>query len=669
MAAGRVAEAIAALREAVRGDPRDSDARMELGNALAMAGDAAGAQEQYRAVIAREAGHADANCNLGYLLAHAGRLDAAIGCYRRALAARPDFPEARFNLGHALQRRGLLREAAGEYRRALALRPDLVPAKLNLAGTLQDLGEVDAAVGLYREVLAARPGLAGVHASLGMALLNLDRVDDAAASLDRALALDPGVGTARWLRPRLLPVVYHSEAEIESRRAGFREGLERLARETRLDRPEAVEDAWRGVALRTNFHVNYQARDDLGLQRTYGELVCRIAAARHPRWRQAPPPAADGPLRVGFASAFLWDHTVGKLFRGWIEHLAGHLGAPSGGDGVAIHGYHLGVKRDAATARIEAACAGFVQVEDDTFYTDERQFAAVCERIRADRLHVLVFPEIGMDEGTLRVAAHRLAAVQCAAWGHPVTTGMPTVDHFLSSEWMEPRDGERHYSEGLVRLPGLSIHYPRPAWPREPRSRASLGLPADGVLYLSCQSIYKYHPAFDGLFPAIAREVPAARFVFLSHPVAALTAKLGARLARAFAAAGLDADRHCLFLPRLSQADYHALNAAADVFLDTPGWSGGNTTLEAVAHGLPVVTLPGPLMRQRHALAVLRALGLADSAAADRDGYVAAAARLGRDAGWRDEMRARVLAGTEGVFEQSAGVAGLARFLREAAGR
>lgn len=73
------------------------------------------------------------------------------------------------------------------------------------------------------------------------------------------------------------------------------------------------------------------------------------------------------------------------------------------------------------------------------------------------RLDVLLYPELGMDPLTPQLAALRLAPVQVASWGHPETTGMPTIDHYLSAELFEAADSEEYYSERLVRLRILAV--------------------------------------------------------------------------------------------------------------------------------------------------------------------------------------------------------------------
>jgi glycosyltransferase involved in cell wall biosynthesis len=110
-------------------------------------------------------------------------------------------------------------------------------------------------------------------------------------------------------------------------------------------------------------------------------------------------------------------------------------------------------------------------------------------------------------------------------------------------------------------------------------------------------------------------------------------------LGEAFARHGADLSTRAVFLPRLSHAEYLAVNLAADVFLDTPEWSGGNTTLEALACGLPVVTLPGTFLRWCHSVAMLRQFRMHECVAKDEGDYVAIATRLGNDPEHRRQIR------------------------------
>jgi predicted O-linked N-acetylglucosamine transferase (SPINDLY family) len=70
----------------------------------------------------------------------------------------------------------------------------------------------------------------------------------------------------------------------------------------------------------------------------------------------------------------------------------------------------------------------------------------------------------------------------------------------------------------------------------------------------------------------------------------------------------------------------------ADIFLDRMGWSVNNTTFEAIACNVPIVTFPGKLMRARHCSAILQMMGLTETIANTIDEYVEMASEMGRNA-------------------------------------
>ena len=197
-------------------------------------------------------------------------------------------------------------------------------------------------------------------------------------------------------------------------------------------------------------------------------------------------------------------------------------------------------------------------------------------------------------------------------------------------------------------------------------ARVALGLRDDAVVYLCCQSLCKYLPRDDVVWPRIAARVPAAQFLFLSAPGGNGDAVFRARLQRAFAGAGLDWTRHCVLTAPVPHAAFPALLRAADVFLDSIGWSGCNSTLEAVACDLPVVTTPTGLMRGRHSAAILACMGLAHRVAPDIDGYVENAVRLA-DAGERARFVTELHGGRSSVFRDAAPVRALEDFLVDVA--
>src|ERR1700675_3070962 len=204
-----------------------------------------------------------------------------------------------------------------------------------------------------------------------------------------------------------------------------------------------------------------------------------------------------------------------------------------------VSGYHTSADRDDETNAAAALCNRFAQ--------GPLSLDAWRCKILDHAPHVLIFPEIGMDKVSAQLAAQRLAAVQCCSWGHPVTSGFPTIDYFLSSDLMEPAGAADHYSEQLIRLPNLSIYYEPAGVPPVGIDRAELGLRASAVVYWCCQSLPKYLPQFDEVFARIATEVPDCQFTFIEFGGGSgVTEMFRGRLPRAFQAVGLDAENPCV---------------------------------------------------------------------------------------------------------------------------
>jgi CRISPR-associated protein Csy1 len=256
--------------------------------------------------------------------------------------------------------------------------------------------------------------------------------------------------------------------------------------------------------------------------------------------------------------------------------------------------------------------------------------------------------------------------VQCAGWGHPTTTGLPTIDWFLSSEAMEPEGAQAQYRERLALLPGLGTRYEFPSG-EERGTRADFGLPEDKRLYLVPQSVFKIHPDNDELIADVLASDPAGVAVmFAAGPTGPIDAYVR-RLKPVFASRGLATDRHLVFLPYMTHAAYLGVNRVCDVMLDTLHWSGGNTSLDALAMGLPVVTLPGSLMRGRQSLGMLRLMGQDALVASDAADYVRLAVGIASDRERRDALSAAIGESAGRLFGQDAPVEALSKFLEAVA--
>jgi predicted O-linked N-acetylglucosamine transferase (SPINDLY family) len=196
----------------------------------------------------------------------------------------------------------------------------------------------------------------------------------------------------------------------------------------------------------------------------------------------------------------------------------------------------------------------------------------------------------------------------------------------------------------------------------------ALDLAADEVVLLCPGNAFKYGPQHDRLLTAIAQRVPRSRLVFFRSRPEPLAEKLGERLRESFRRAGADFERQVNFLPWQSRASFRALLKRADLYLDTIGFSGFNTAVQALECGLPIVAREGRFLRGRLASGMLRHLGLDELVAPSDEAYVELAATLAADRERRQELRRRIEAGRERLYRDREPLDALQRFIETAVG-
>jgi predicted O-linked N-acetylglucosamine transferase (SPINDLY family) len=577
----------------------------------------------------------------GIRLAQAGRIAAAAVRLRRAAELRPDFAEAHFNLGSACRDLGRLEDAAAAYRRAAELKPDSADPWLSLGATLRELGRLEEAVEALKRALALNPSLAEARQELGNAHTALGNWREALEQFRSAAAASPDDAAARWAGAMAqIPAIPESAEQAAAQRLAFDAALADLERALR-----GRAGAHAAVAVHQPFYLAYQEEDNRELMARYGRLSAELMRGWQASAGLAAPAPRVGaaPLRVGIASAQVHNHSVWTaLVRGWI----GELDAAR----FEVHLFSLGARSDAET-RAAAARA-------EEFHAGPRPFQDWARLIHESELDVLVYPEIGMDATTAKLAAMRLAPVQAASWGHPHTSGLPTIDYFISAEDLEPPGAQAHYTEKLVLLPhtGCTLSKSETVAARTPQ------VEGEGPLLLCPGTPFKYAPQFDAVLVEIARRLGKCRLAFFTATPQALSHKLRQRLERA----GLDFTRHARFLPWLAPGEFRALMASADLYLDTIGFSGFNTALQAVEAGLPVLTREGRFLRGRLASGILRRIAVDELVVPTEQAYVELAVALSGNRERRETLKKAIEAKREVLFNDPAPVAALQEFLLRA---
>lgn len=644
---GELSKARGALEHAVAIDPANAQALNNLGTILQRQGELHKAMALYEQAIRCSPDFFDAINNLATALGEMGRSADAIELLERHRnwASNAD---ACINLAKLYQSRNLLGQARTAFETALRLRPTSADALNGLASLDLAEGQFDSALRRLEESLRASPQNAKTYFELGNFWRQKCKLDQAFQCFERCVALDLNHFAARWNLHMSLPVVYETTEDLAVYRRRWASGVEKMKQW--LDAAIAVGKLnLPFTAPHTNFYLHYQGIDVLTEQRQFSGLISQLAGRLYPQHLTRPSIRAVRTrkrIRVGFATQFFSLHTVFKLFSGWVRKLSRQK--------FELVCFHFGKECDKATEYIRARV--------DSFFTGFASHEQIIRTIIEADIDVLIFPEIGMDPLTLSVAALRLAPVQCMAWGHPVTSGLPTIDYFLSSELMEVPEADAHYSERLVRLPRLSVHYSPPD--------ISLAQPLDvrdsgKRRFLCLQSLFKLLPQYDEVFPRIALQAPNAQFWFIGLDSAPATDVFRTRLASAFQRFGLAAENHVRIFGKMPIGSFFGLIEAADVILDSIGWSGGNTTLEAISFTKPIVTLPGQLMRSRHTSAILTLVGCDETIASTTDEYVAMAVRLAIDKPWRENVHRLLLSNRDRVYNDTSCIDALESFLAQ----
>lgn len=491
-----------------------------------------------------------------------GDLDGLAELIEAFLREQPKNPSVAYLYGEVLHQTGRYTEARAAWSSVLGLDPTLRECVQSLARALQRNGDPHGALRVLEKGIenAERAGLPVLALRLECALL--------------------------------MPTIHVDEQSMVWWRCRYVRKLKELA-----SVPISKEEAADIVSnLQVPFFAHYTCDDEVENQRNYAEFVERAVRIIFQEYtaQQTVPPRKR--IRVGFYSSFMKQHTIGRLFQGWVTGL----------DRNRFEVCLYIPNPDSFSRKLGDSVDRFVPVSHSP--------SIDVPLLRSEGLDVLIFPELGMDARTLIVAAARCAPIQAVAWGHPVTTGLSTVDYYLSSDLMEPPDAKNHYTEQLVRLPGLSLNLEKPLYKNDyQRKREDFGIPESAFVVLCTQSLFKILPENDLVFLSILTRCPDAVLVTIGSSGDVSGLPFLRRFHSKLRSYGINPQKKHIVVEKQSQDDFFALNKCADVVLDGTAWSGGQTTLDALASGVtPVALSTGSFMRMRHTAAILKYLELQD---------------------------------------------------------
>jgi predicted O-linked N-acetylglucosamine transferase (SPINDLY family) len=644
---GQLDEAVNSYQHAIRLKPDFVQAYNNLGNALSGKGQFEEAIASFRQAIVLRPDYAPAHDSLGNVLKQIGRLDEAIDSYRQAVKLWPDFAEAHSNLGNALTEAGLLSEAIDSFRRAIQLKPNFSEAHNNLGVALLGAGKADEAVASHRHAIRLRPDDARAHSNLGNALQSMGRHDEAIASYRHAIQLKPDYVEAHSNLGNAL----QTKGQLDEAVATCRRAVE--LQPAYADTHNNLGNALKSLGLIEEAIASYceAIRLNPKLAEAHSNLVfalqylagsdARMIYEEHHRWNQqhAQPlgkfikphtnnrdPARR--LRVGYVSSDLRIHPVSRFLLPLFSHLDR--------DAFEIICYSNFSHADAMTDRLSAHANEWHNIVG---HTDQ----GVAEKIREDRIDILVDLSGHTAGNRLGVFARKPAPVQIAYLGYPGTTGLTEMDYRFTDPFADPPGTtELLHSEKLWRLPACNWCSSEPD-----DAPAVRQLRTDGpICFGTFNNIAKASPTIMELWATILAASPSSRLMIKSPGMGEQSDRR--RIKEFFMSRGIQEDRLQIRGHEPDMRSHLELYNQLDIALDTFPYHGTTTTCEALWMGVPVITLAGQTHVSRVGVSLLSNVGLPELIAQSAEEYVSIAigmaGNLPRLAELRQTLRSRMQA-------------------------
>ncbi|MEI7931800.1 MAG: tetratricopeptide repeat protein [Alphaproteobacteria bacterium] len=617
-----------------------AEADYRRANTLLTAGRYDEAIAAYDAALAVRPDHVDSLLNRGTASFELGRFDEALADTDRALALAPADPEIFFNRGNALQSLKRHDEALASYERAIALQPGFADALSNSANVLLALKRYRPALTACERALQLQPDHLDALINRGSALWELKRYNESLACFDRALAMAPDHGEALYNRGNVLhQLKRHGEALMAYEAALEANPAQAYALGAAADcvlklcdwkrRPRyrdlLVDDVRNGRSIISPFALlGYEGDPGLQLKCAQTFVADKVPVIPEPLWTG--PALVRDKIRVAYLSADFRDHPCGYLCEALFPYhdrsrfeLIGVSFGPDDGSQTRANLIPL-----------------FDQFHDVPTLGDEE----------GGRLLLDLKVDIAVDmmgytqDARTGITALRAAPVQVSWLGFPATMGAPFIDYIMGDPLVTPLDQEHYFTEKIAQLPHSILVRDRSlVIPDKGLTRASQGLPEEGVVFCGFNGAWKIDPLVFDMWMRILQGTPGS-VLWLQDSGPQVNTTLRAEAD----ARGVSPDR-IVYAPWVKlREDHLARYALADLFLDTLPYNAHATAIDSLLAGLPVLTCLGKSFSGRKAAGIVKAIGFDDLVAGSLEDYEAMARNLALDSGALAELKSRLAA-------------------------
>ncbi|MEM7343785.1 MAG: tetratricopeptide repeat protein [Chloroflexota bacterium] len=571
--------------------------------------------------------------NLGEAQRRAGQLFDAEQSYQTALQLAPQMAPAHYNLANVLKQQGTLDRAIDHYQQALALQPDYVKAHYNLSNVYLEQRRFTEAIQQYKRTLHYQPDFAPAHRNLGLLLDSQGDIETALPYLKRAIALDPTDPLFPFHVETRCPAIFESNAAIDAYRLGLDQTLDRyLADPLHLDIARFPQPSGQPSLMLTS-----HGRDDCALKQKYAQVFEHC-------FNPTPRAFNQGKPRVGFV--------VLKQENLFLQGMGGIL--------ERMPSTHFDLTLICNSQRIAQKYQREIKNPGLNYLIIPGFFDQAVQLIDEAQFDLLYYWEVETDPINYFLPFCGLAPIQCTGWGWPVTTGIPQMDYYISSNLLENSDNpQKGYCEELVLFESLPAYFYRPPALTQRPDRTEFGFSMEQNLYLCNQQPRKFHPDFDQDLANILRGDPQGVLLISGSTFPTMVEQLFKRWRQVMP----DVVEQIQLIPWFpKKIDYYRFLATVDVNLDTLYFGGLNTIYDTLGMGTPVITRPTLPIRGRYCYGSYQKMGFFDCVAETSAQFVDIALALGTDRAYRAEVSRQIEMTSPPLFEDQMAVNELTNF-------
>lgn len=641
-------KAIEHYQKALELNPTAPDIYNNFGNMLRKAGRPLDGLTMLNQAVTLNPNYMEAYYNLSSLYQELNQYDLAMQACLKVIELKPDFADALDALGSLHYQQGRIEEALHYYKKAVELNPSMVKAYFNLAGVLYFSEKLDDALNAFQRVLLFEPSNEEALSCIGDILYKKGHFEESRYYFDKASQLNPSRSLLKWRSETVCPFLAASPESIQIYRQNLEAKLDEYDRTDFSFNPEEL----LYTGCQPSFYLAYHGFNDNALKSKYGDIFSKKFNQLFPNLMEPPVVRPKNKAKIAYLVTATHEGVFCKLTLGYINLLPR--------DQFEVWIICTAHSKTLIEHRIKNADVHYCLVPTE-------KLEESIQTIKSHQFDVIHYYEIGTDPMNYFLPFFNLAPIQISSFGFPITSGIPNMNYFVSSKMVEPANAQEEYREHLVQLGADPIYFYRPAPLERVKSRAEMGLPENKTIYFCPQNTFKFHPDFDTLIARVLDEDPNGEVVIIQN----LRPNWTQTLLDRFAANPTVRDNPAIIdrlriYPRVDHLHYLNLIANADVILDTVHYTGGTTSFEGLAFGVPIVTQPFNSTRSRQTYGNYNTMGMMECVVDSPESYIQKAVQLGTDREYRLGVKDEILAKHGVLYENQLVIDDMARFLTEA---